>query len=429
MQRVEVIEDFERQFNNLRSKSIRYFEVAFQDLSGVIRGRILKPGKADDILKGFRVDAFSTGFTSVENSDVHLLPDPHTLRLYRTRMGIVGFLIGDFYIDGKPFELYPRNALKEVVGGLRKELLLGAELEFYLARNYKPLDMGGYMDLSPYTVNHEVLLEIIENAREAGVEVKAGHHEVGPGQYEIVPPPMNPLELADTVVFLKKLVWETAARSGLQATFMPKPFEGLPGNGMHLHISYVSGGRNLLVEEGELTSMGSSLIGGLLTYARPFTLLTNPTVNSYKRLTPGFEAPVYLSWGRGNRSTMIRVPVGLEGLSGTVEFRLPDSSGNIYLKVLSTVFSVSKGLEDNIKPPPECHCNVFESKGLERVPQSLGEALEIAGKGVNGIEPLKPFIEKISEAKRKEWIAYLQSLNGHDHGSVTQWEIKEYFYR
>ena len=428
MHREETIEEFKKQFNELRNKGVKFYEVALQDLHGHIRGRILKPEKPEDVLKGYRVDAYSIGFLPIEDSDAMLIPDPTTLKVYRTRMGLTAFLIGDLYKDGKPLDIYPRTLLREYSRSKNYRVLMGAELEFYLTKNHRPIDNGSYMYLSPYSNNSAFLAEAIIRAEEAGVAISATHHEVGPSQYEILPKARTPLELADEVVFLKKLLWETAYEKGLEATFMPKPFKGLPGNGLHIHVSLHNGERNIAIEEGEITETGKRVVGGLLSYSSTFALLTNPTVNSYKRLAPGFEAPVYISWGRGNRTTMIRLPVGLKGLSGTIEYRLPDPAGNIYLKILSVLYSTVKGLEENLTPPPETRENLFEKNGLPRVPQSLGEAINISQKSPSLPRDLKKLTEKMVELKTKEWDTYSRIAGNHDPQEITDWEIKEYFF-
>ena len=428
MQKQDTLEGFQRKFDELRSMGVRYYEVVFQDLSGAIRGRLLKPETPDDVLKGFRIDAYSTGFAGVEYSDALLVPDLDTLRVYRTRLGRTGFIIGDLYVDGKPLPLYPRHALRQAESSLNIKMLVGAELEFYLTRDFQPLDEGSYMHVSPFLSNTLFLAEIMDRADESGVKIRAAHHEVGPGQYEVLPEPLSPLGIADTIVFLKKLLWEAAAERGIQATFMPKPFTGLPGNGLHLHVSLNDGGRNILVEDGELTERALNVIAGILDLSIPLAILTNPTVNSYKRLIPGYEAPVYVSWGRGNRSTMVRIPVGAKSLSGTIEYRLPDSSGNVYLKVLALVYAVTRGLEEKLEPPPECRYNAFERDGLPRVPSSLGEALETA-KGAWAVDGVvKVLLDKLSEIKAAEWRAYLRQLKGGDGGEVTSWEVQNYFF-
>jgi len=428
MHGAEQSEEFSRKFSELRTLGVKFFEVVFQDLWGTIRGRILKPEKAEDVLRGFRVDAYSLGFSRIEESDALLVPDTSTLRIYRTSLGPTGFLVGDLYFEGKPLPNYPRAVLKDASSTLGFDVLIGAEIEFYLARDYKPLDTGAYMHLSPYTSNSSFLAEVMGRAEGAGVAITAAHHEVGPGQYEVLPRAMPPVELGDTVVFLKKLVWEAASERNIQATFMPKPFKNLPGNGLHLHISLYKNGGNILVEDGEITEAGLSVVGGLLYHAVPLILLTNPTVNSYKRLTPGFEAPIYVSWGRGNRSTMVRLPMGLKGLAGPVEYRLPDASGNIYLKILSAIYSARKGLELGLEPPPECRDNAYKRSDLKSIPQTLGEAIEAAARNIESAPDLKTLLVKLIELKTREWNSYVSSAGNPDPREITDWEIREYFY-
>jgi len=416
----------EKAFSKLREQGVKYLEVAFQDLEGRIRTRIVKLCAATHLSNGFRADGFSIGLLPVESSDLEVLPDLSTLRLYRTRRGVFGFVIGDLLYGGRPLPTYPRHLLREIAGQAPVEVKVGVELEFYLLRDGRPADGHGYWDAGSQGL--ELLLDVAE-AVDGSVEVHSVHHEVGPGQYELLPAPQDPVSAADTVVFLKRVVRAVASERGFTPTFMPKPFERLPGSGMHLHFSAEKGGEPLFSREGELTEEGRSFIGGLLRHARELAALTNQTVNSYKRLVPGMEAPVCISWGPGNRSALVRVPLSGSGVGKTIEFRLPDAGGNIYLAVAASLLAGLRGLQERVDPGPPLRSSAYAVQGLPRVPASLGEAVgELAKSRAARKSPLAALLEKYIEVKQREWQEYVEAC-GSDCTGVTEWEIARYLER
>jgi glutamine synthetase len=413
-------------FSKLGEHGVKYLEVAFQDLEGRIRSRVVKVGAAGHLLNGFRTDGFSIGFLPVESSDLQVVPDLSTLRLYRTRRGVFGFVIADLYYEGKPLPTYPRHLLREVARRAPVEVKVGVELELYLLRGGRPADGHGYWEVGGQGL--EVLLDVVE-AVDGSVEVHSVHHEVGPGQYELLPAPQDPVSAADTVVFLKRVVRAVAAERGLTATFMPKPFEGLPGSGMHLHFSAERGGEPVFTSDGELTEEGRSFIGGLLAHARELAALTNQSVNSYKRLVPGMEAPVYIAWGPGNRSALVRVPLSGNGVGRTIEYRLPDSCGNTYLAVAAALLAGLRGLQEKADPGPPLRSNAYGLQGLPRVPESLGEAVEeLARSRAARDSPLAAVLGKYLELKQREWREYLEVCKSGCPG-VTEWEVARYLER
>jgi len=413
-------------FSKLREHGVKYLEVAFQDLEGRIKSRIVKVSAASYLLNGFRADGFSIGLLPVESSDLQVIPDFSTLRLYRTKRGVFGFVIGDLYYGGDPLPTYPRHLLREVVRQAPVEVKVGVELEFYLLRDGRPADTHGYWDAGSRGL--DLLLDVVE-AVEGSVEVHSVHHEVGPGQYELLPAPQDPVSAADTVVFLKRVVRAIAAEEGFVATFMPKPFERLPGSGMHLHFSAERSGVPVFTSDGQLTEEGGFFIGGLLRHARELAALTNQTVNSYRRLVPGMEAPVYISWGVGNRSTLVRVPLWGNGAGKTIEFRLPDACGNVYLAVAASLLAGLRGLQGREDPGPPLRSNAYTLEGLPRVPESLGEALvELSGSRTAEESPLAAILERYLELKRREWQEYLEACGSSCTG-VTEWELARYLER
>jgi len=408
---------------------MKYFSVVFQDLDGRIHERVLKAKNPQALAGGFRVDGYSIGLASIEDSDLTVIPDPSTLRLVNSLFGRTAILVGDLYYGSKPLPTYPRHILREVAENLGFDPLVGLEVEFYLTSGYKPADNGYYWSPLSSTAS-SVLAGVIEELENAGIGVHSAHHEVGPGQYELLPEPMSPLAAADALLLIKKVIWHKAAQHGLSATFMPKPFTGLPGSGLHLHLSAHRNGSNILVEDGQLTEQGLSFIAGLLAHARANALLTNPTVNSYKRLIPGFEAPVLVAWGVGNRSVLVRVPRGPRGASGTVEYRLPDSSGNVYLALAAVLSAGADGLRRSLKPPPPCSENAYKLTGLEAVPRNLHEAASLVDNATLPEGGGRKAVELLAASKLEEWESYISSTGASpSQAEVTEWELKRYFDR
>ncbi|QOJ79313.1 glutamine synthetase [Infirmifilum lucidum] len=428
MQAAEALEPEERE-RLLSRSSAKYYSVVFQDLEGRLHERILRATNAGELEEGFRVDGYSVGLANIEDSDLLVKPDFATLRVYNSPFGRTAFLVGDIYYESKPLPYHPRYILKSVAENLNFEVLVGFEVEFYLTRGGKPADSGYYWSPIDNTALHAIA-EILEELSSTGVEVRSAHHEVGPGQYEVLPAPMSPVAAADTLLLVKKAIWSVAAKYGLKATFMPKPFTGLPGNGLHLHLSAHKNGRNILSEDGQLREEGLNFIAGLLANARTTALLTNPTVNSYKRLVPGFEAPVLVAWGIGNRSVLVRVPRGLKGASKTVEYRLPDSSGNIYLALTAAILAGVEGLEKRLKAPPPCSENAYRLSGLEAIPRTLAEAVSLARQATLLSGDARKALEMLVASKAEEWENYLKATGASpDSTEVTEWELEKYFDR
>lgn len=403
---------------------VKFIEVAFQSLDGETRSRFFKADRLPDLLEGFRVDGYSVGFKPVEDSDLVVVPDPRSLKVYCLDGRCFGFLSGDLLYGDKPFAHCPRTLLRDLAAKFPGEVLVGLELELYLLEGGKPADSRGYW--APDGRGISLLLEAAESVK-SGVEIRSLHHEVGPGQYEVLTPPSDPLTAADNAVFLKRLIKTVALARGFTATFMAKPFSDLPGSGMHVHLSAAPWGRSFF-EDGELREEGVHFIGGLLLHARTLSALTNQTVNSFKRLVPGMEAPVFLTWGFGNRSTLVRIPRSRGRAAGTVEYRLPDASGNIYLAVAATLLAGLRGLEERADPGPPLPVNAYTSGELARVPSSLGEALEELGAARSlGVLP-ESFLEAYTAVKRREWGDYLKLCGGSCSG-VTHWELEKYVSR
>lgn len=409
----------------LRKFQVRFIEVAFQSLDGETRSRFFRADSHLDFLEGFRVDGYSVGFKPVEDSDLVVVPDPRSLKVYCLDGRCFGFLVGDLFYGSEPYPLCPRKLLRDLVSKMQGEVLVGLELELYLLEGGKPIDNRRYW--APDGRGLGLLLEAVESVR-SGVEVRSLHHEAGPGQYEVLAPPSDPLTAADNAVFLKRLIKTVAITRGFTATFMAKPFSNLPGSGMHVHVSAKLGGGKPLLEDGELTEEGRWFIGGLLAYSRALSSLANQTVNSFKRLAGGMEAPSSLSWGFGNRSVLVRIPRSRKCASSSLEYRQPDASGNIYLAVAATLVAGLRGLEERLDPGPPLEACAYTVSGLARVPLNLGEALHELQAARALRELPKSFLEQYRWLKEKEWREYTMHC-GNPCDGVTAWELEKYIDR
>lgn len=403
---------------------VNFVEVSFQGLDGETRSRFFKASRAADLLDGFRVDGYSTGFKPVEDSDLVVVPDPQSLKVWCLEGRCFAFLAGDLFYEDRPFEHCPRRLLRSLLERLPGEFSVGLELELYLLKGEKPVDARGYW--APDGQGITLLFEAAECVK-SGLELYSVHHEVGPGQYEVLFPPTDPLRAADNAVFAKRLIKSVASSKGFTATFMAKPFSSLPGSGMHIHVSAKLGRGGAFFEDGALREEGVHFIGGLLSHAKPLSALTNQTVNSYKRLVPGMEAPFRVSWGFGNRSALVRIPKSRRR-SGTIEFRLPDASGNIYLAIVATLVAGFIGLEKRVDPGEPLTTNAYLVGDLAQLPSSLSEALRelIAARVSEFFHP--GFIEAYHAVKRAEWEEYLKHCGDSRHG-VTAWELEKYMNR
>ncbi|RKX52143.1 MAG: type I glutamate--ammonia ligase, partial [Thermotoga sp.] len=315
------------------------------------------------------------------------------------------------------------------------EVYAGPEPEFFLFRRDekgRPTldlhDKGSYFDLMPVDLGEETRKEIVLALEKMGFDVEMAHHEVAPAQHEIDFAYSNALKTADNVQTFKIVVKTIALFKGLHATFMPKPVEGINGSGMHTHQSLSKDGKNAFYDpqsQYQLSSVALNYIGGLLTHAREITLVTNPIVNSYKRLIPGYEAPVNIGWSIGNRTALVRVPA-IRGEATRLEYRCPDPTANPYFALAAMIGAGLDGIEKDTEPPNPVEENIFqmneeekESKGIGQLPGTLQEATyefehsslmkEVLGESV---------FEKLIKTKKGEWHRFSSS--------VTDWERREY---
>jgi glutamine synthetase len=426
-----------------RETGVKFIRLQFTDLLGVMKNVAITIDQLEKALDGeLMFDGSSIyGFTRIEESDMYLRPDPNTFVVFpwRPREGGVARLMCDIYNpDGSPFEGCPRVVLKhqmDKAAELGYSMQVGPELEFFFFHidennvpTLKTHDNAGYFDLSPVDLGEEARRNIVLTLEEMGFEIEASHHEVAPGQHEIDFKYSDALDIADKIVTFKFVVRTIAQRHSLHATFMPKPVFGINGSGMHTNQSLFKGNSNAFYDENDplqLSKEAYYYIGGLLKHARALTAITNPTINSYKRLVPGYEAPVYIAWSGRNRSPLIRIPAKREQ-STRVELRNPDPSCNPYLALAGCLAAGLDGIANHIAPPPACDRNIYDMTSAEldelhikSMPASLPEAYaELSRDEVLKSALGEHIYEKLSEAKAKEWKSYS--------AEVHQWEIDRY---
>jgi glutamine synthetase len=427
---------------------VKFISFQFSDVTGTVKSLdapIVRLEEAVD--QGIWFDGSSVeGFARIQESDMRLVPDMDTYavlpwspdNLKRAR------LFCDIYNpDGTPFAGDPRGALRRALADLEKRgirYMVGSEPEFFLFRRNGstdihpvPHDVGGYFDFSPNDEAVRVRTELMQALDSMGLEVEVGHHECALGQHEIDFHFSNALRSADNVLTLKYTVKAIAAQHGLIASFMPKPIFGINGSGMHCHQSLFDlNGKNLFYDATDifhLSPLAYGFIGGQLNHARAFSAVTAPTINSYKRLVPGYEAPVYVGWAQTNRSALIRIPQAIKGMSSAVraELRCPDPSCNPYLAYTVMLASALDGMDNNTVPPaPLNDVNVYELTREERktmeiveLPASLREALnELEGDEVIKNALGDSLYTAFTRAKWAEWDDY--RLN------VMDWELARY---
>ncbi|HCJ79105.1 MAG TPA: type I glutamate--ammonia ligase [Desulfotomaculum sp.] len=422
---------------------VKFIRLQFTDILGVLKNVAITTEELEKALDGeLMFDGSSIlGFVPIEESDMSLRPDPKTFAVFpwRPRDGAVARLICDVYNpDGTPFAGCPRNTLKRTLAEAAKlgfTMQVGPECEFfffYVDEQGRPTlkthDEAGYFDLSPVDFGENARRAIVLALEEMGFEIEASHHEVAPGQHEIDFKYSDALDVADKIVTFKFVVRTIAQRHGLHATFMPKPVFGINGSGMHMHQSLFRGNQNVFYDSDApdgLSDFARYYTGGLLKHAPALTAIASPTVNSYKRLVPGYEAPVYIAWSEKNRSALVRIPAK-RGLSTRVEYRSPDPSCNPYLAIAACLQAGLDGIKQNILPPEIVNRNIYHMSNEERkelgigtLPGNLAEALEELKADTVIVKSLGEHVfNHFLEAKTKEWDNYRIQ--------VHQWEISEY---
>ena len=427
-----------------KDNNVQFLRLMFTDLFGVIKNVEVPISQLDKLLENkLMFDGSSIdGFVRIEESDMYLYPDLSTWMVFPwgSEHGKVARIICEVYTsDRKPFAGDPRNNLIRALQDMKDEgftdFNIGPEPEFFLLKldeNGKPTthlnDQGSYFDLAPVDLGENCRRDIVLELENMGFDVEASHHEVAPGQHEIDFKYADALTAADNIQTFKLVVKTVARKYNLHATFMPKPLDGINGSGMHFNMSLFNKEGNAFYDEkGELQLSQKAywFLGGLLKHARSYTAVCNPIVNSYKRLVPGYEAPVYVAWSGSNRSPLIRVPSS-KGLSTRFEVRSVDPSANPYLAIAAVLEAGLDGIRNQIEPDDSVDRNIYRMNVQERheehiqdLPSTLHNALKEFEKDDVMRKALGDHIfQSFLEAKKLEWASYRQE--------VTQWERDQY---
>jgi glutamine synthetase len=426
-------------------RDVKFIRLWFTDVVGRLKSFAITRDELPGALeRGMGFDGSSvTGFNAIEESDMIAMPDTSTFRVMPWRSGeqSVARMFCDVRTpDGDPYEADSRHVLRGALDRMHSlgfdSFKIGPELEFFLFRMDEEgaphtLDNGGYFEDSHGDAAQGLRKQIVLALEEMGIPVEYLHHEVGPSQHEIDIRFADALEMADHCMTYRSLVKEVAQQHGVYATFMPKPLFGENGSGMHTHQSLFTGESNAFFDADDpwyLSDVAKSFIAGQLRHAREISLLFAQWVNSYKRLVPGYEAPVYIAWSRRNRSALIRVPLYHPGAEKATraEIRCPDPACNPYLAFAGLLHAGLEGIERGYELPDPMETNLYEltsperrSLGIESLPESLGEAIAAAEESDLVERTLGPELrDRLVELKRREWDEYRVQL--------TQWELDRY---
>jgi glutamine synthetase len=430
---------------SVEERGVRLIRLWFTDILGNLKSFAISPAELENALgDGMTFDGSSIdGFSRIQEADVLAIPDPDTFEVLpwgdpKTPEARVFCDIHN--LDGTPFEGDPRQVLGRHVRAAHDEgftFYVAPDIEFFYfappepGQPPRPVDEGSFFDLTTNDISGSLRKQTIRTLEAMGIPVEYSFHEDAPSQQEIDLRHTDALSMADSVMTFRIVVREVAAANSLHATFMPKPMEGVQGSGMHIHLSLFHGDDNVFYDAGDeyfLSPLAKSFMAGLLRHAHEITAITNQTVNSYKRLVPGFEAPVHISWARNNRSGLIRVPIAKRGnpTATRIEYRSPDPGCNPYLAFSVILAAGMKGVADGYELPVEADANLFEigddvlaKLGIEQLPQSLSEAL----RAMEGSELVhdalgEHIFEWFLRNKRTEW----RSFKTH----VSTFEIDRY---
>ena len=424
---------------------VKFIRLWFTDVVGRLKSFSITRDELEAALDhGMGFDGSSvTGFNAIEESDMIAMPDPATYRLLPRQAGerAVARMFCDIRTpEGDPYQADSRHVLRNALERMRSmgfdSFKIGPELEYFYFRmddegRPHPLDAGGYFEDTTMDAAYELRKQTVLALEEMGIPVEYLHHEVGPSQHEIDVRYADALEMADHCMTYRSVVKEVAQKHGVYATFMPKPLFGENGSGMHTHQSLFVGDRNAMHDADDpyyLSPTAKSFIAGQLRHAREISVLFAQWVNSYKRLVPGYEAPVYIAWSRRNRSALIRVPLYHPGKEKATraEIRCPDPSCNPYLAFAGLLHAGLEGIERGYELPDPMETNLYElsvperrSLGIEALPESLGEAIELAAESEVVEKALGSELrDRLVSLKRKEWDEYRVQL--------TQWELDRY---
>jgi glutamine synthetase len=431
-------------FRLAQEQNVKFIRLQFTDILGTIKNVEIPISQLEKALDNkMMFDGSSIeGFVRIEESDMYLFPDLDTWVVFpwTAEKGKVARLICDIYNpDGTPFDGDPRNNLKRILAEMKElgytNFNLGPEPEFFLFKldekgepTLELNDNGGYFDLAPTDLGENCRRDIVLELEEMGFEIEASHHEVAPGQHEIDFKYADALTACDYIQTFKLVVKTIARKHGLHATFMPKPLFGVNGSGMHCNLSLFRDGKNAFYDTNgklELSEDATQFIAGVLKHAPSFTAVTNPTVNSYKRLVPGYEAPCYVAWSARNRSPLIRIPAS-RGMSTRVEVRSVDPAANPYLAMAVLLKAGLDGIKNKLTPPAPVDRNIYVMNKEERIeagiidlPATLAHALDNLKASETIVSALGEHIfEHFVEAKEIEWDMFRTA--------VHQWERDQY---
>ena len=426
----------------VKEHDVKFVRLWFTDILGFLKNFTITVEELERALEeGMGFDGSSIeGFARIDESDMVAIPDPDTFRIlpWRPKEYAMARMFCDILKPGgEPFEGDPRYVLKRNLkraAELGYTFYVGPELEYFYfqdAKGTEPLDQGGYFDMTPLDAATDIRRETVIILEEMGIGIEYDHHEVAASQHEIDMRYTDALTMADNVMTYRLVVKQIALKHGVHATFMPKPVFGINGSGMHVHQSLFKGNRNAFFDkdnEYHLSKVGKSYIAGLLRRACEITAVTNQWVNSYKRLVPGYEAPVYLSWARRNRSDLIRVPEYRPGreMSTRVEFRSPDPACNPYLAFSVMLAAGLEGVEKEYEVPAPIEENVYEmteeerkKRGISTLPDSLLDAIQLAEKSELVRKTLGDHVfDAFIKNKKIEWHQYRTQ--------VTEYELSRY---
>jgi glutamine synthetase len=437
------VEERNKVLKRIKDEGVEFLLLWFTDLEGHLKSFAVTPAEIEEALNdGMGFDGSSiTGFNAIEESDMVAIPDPATFQLMPWREGEtkVARMIADIVTpDGEPYEGDSRYVLRRALERMKElgfdTFNVGPELEYFLFRDDKgteTLDEGGYFAMTTLDAASELRQETVRALEAMGIPIEYVHHEVGPSQHEIDMRFAPALDMADHTLTYRLIVKEIAKKAGYHATFMPKPIFGENGSGMHTHQSLFSNGRNAFFDADDkwhLSEAGKAFIAGQLRHAREISAIFAQWVNSYKRLVPGYEAPVYAAWSQRNRSALIRIPVYKPGSEQATraEIRCPDPACNPYLTFAALLHAGLDGIEKGYELPEPMETNLYHltaeqrrERGITSLPETLGEAIdelarsELARKALGG-----HIFDRYVELKRSEWDEYRVQL--------TKWELERY---
>ena len=430
----------------VEDEDVEFIRLQFTDMFGTLKNVAITSSQLEKALENKCMfdGASIEGFARIEESDMYLYPDLDTFAVFpwRPQQGKVARLICDVYRpEGTPFEGDPRYVLKKEIARAKEmgyDFNVGPECEFFLFHtddNSQPTtithEKAGYFDLGPVDYGENARRDMVLTLEDMGFEIEASHHEAAPAQHEIDFKYDEALTTADNIMTFKLAVKTISKRHGLHATFMPKPKTGVNGSGMHVNMSLFKDGKNVFWNEEDKNGLSKEayyFIGGLMKHIKAITAIANPIVNSYKRLIPGYEAPVHIAWSGKNRSPLIRIPA-VKGEDTRIELRSPDPSCNPYLTLAVCLAAGLEGIEKKIEPPESVDKNIFDmteeekkAEQIEALPATLIEAVKALEEdefiqGVLG----KHVSKKYLESKKLEWEEYISQ--------VTAWETDTYLYR